>query len=724
MIEARAPMEALVMTLLAAAPITDVAFLHEYAETRRYLSGRPVSVKVTPDGKSALFLRAEAKGAAQMLFELDLATQTTKVLLTPEAVLSGASEQLTAAEKARLERQRVSARGFTSYQLSTDGTRLLVGLSGKLYVVERSDGKVTELKTGKGAPIDAKFSPDGKSVGYVRDSDVQLIELSKNVEKRVTKGGTEARPHGLAEFVAQEEMGRFSGFWFSPDGKSIAFQETDHTGVEVFGVPDPTKPELAPERFFYPRPGKKNAAVRLGVVPVAGGTVKWANWDAAAFPYLATVVWKDGPLTLVVQNREQTSEQVLAIDPKTGKASVLLTEDDAAWVNLNQDFPLWWKGVGFFWATERNGGTEVELRKPDGTLLSSWVKPAAGFGALVGFAPATKTLFFTGGANPTASALFKVVDGGPVEQVKTPGESLSMVAAKLTGGDGFIALSHTSAKTMPRNVVMRVDGTGVVDVPSVAIEPSLKLSMEIFQLENDGPWAGVIKPANFVKGQKYPVVLNVYGGPHHLEVLQTTRENLVLQWLANQGFIVVKVDGRGTPRRTREWERAISQDFATVTAGDQISGLQQLARRVPELDLARVGVYGWSFGGYMAALLSMSRGEVIKSAVAGAPVVDWRDYDSHYTERYLGLPEAQPKAYEVSSLLSYVKDSKRPLLLIHGTADDNVYFLHSLKLSDAMFKAGKTHSVLPLTNFTHMVPDPLVTERLWERIATWFKETL
>jgi dipeptidyl-peptidase-4 len=277
---------------------------------------------------------------------------------------------------------------------------------------------------------------------------------------------------------------------------------------------------------------------------------------------------------------------------------------------------------------------------------------------------------------------------------------------------------------MPKQVVMRVDGEGAVEVPSVAIEPTLKLSMDIFQLENDGPWAAVIKPANFVKAQKYPVVLEVYGGPHHLEVVQVTRENLVLQWLANQGFIVVKLDGRGTPRRTREWERAILHDFATPTAADQISGLQQIGKRVPEMDLARVGVYGWSFGGYMAALLALSRGDVIKSAIAGAPVVDWRDYDTFYTERYLGLPEAQPKAYEVSSLLSYVKDAKRPLLLIHGTADDNVYFLHSLKLSDAMFKAGKAHSVLPLTNFTHMVPDPLVTERLWERIATWFKETL
>lgn len=711
------------MTLLTATPVTDGAFLREFAETRRYLSGRPVSVKVTPDGKSALFLRSGPKDNSQLLYELDLASGVTKELLTPAAVLNGASETLTAAEKARLERQRVSARGFTSYQLSGDGERLLVGLSGKLYVVERASGKVLALKTGEGACIDPRFSPDGRSVAYVRDNDVQLIELAKNVERRVTKGGTELKPHGLAEFVAQEEMDRYSGYWFSPDSKFIVFQETDHTGVETFTVTDPMHPEVKGDGFFYPRPGRTNASVKLGLVAVTGGAVKWLEWNAKDFPYLATVTWKDGPLTLLVQNRAQTKEQVLAVDEKTGKSRVLLTEEDAAWLNLRQDFPLWWKGEGFFWATERNGAAEIELRGVDGALKASWVKPGAGYDALVGFDAATKTLYFTGGPNPTAALLYRVVDGGAVEPVKTPGDALSTVMAKLTGRGAYIALSHTSTKAMPRHVVMKVDGSGVVDVPSVALEPSLKLNLDVFQLPNDGPWAAVLKPQNFEKGKKYPVILNVYGGPHHLEVSQVTRENLVLQWLANQGFIVVKADGRGTPRRTREWERAISHDFA-LTAAEQVNALQGIAKRVPEMDLARVGVYGWSFGGYLSALLAMSRGEVIKSSVSGAPVVDWLDYDTHYTERYLGVPEGTSPAYEKSSLLSYVKDSKRPVLLIHGTADDNVYFLHTLKLSDAMFKAGKPHSVLPLTNFTHMVPDPLVTERLWERIAVWFKETL
>ncbi len=712
------------MTLLTATPVTDTDFLREFAETRRYLSGRPVNVRVTPDGKAALFLRAGPRDNTQLLYELDLGTGQTRALLTPAQVLAGAAETLSAAEKARLERQRVSARGFTSYQLSADGSKLLVGLSGRLYVVERSTQKATELKTGPGACIDPRFSPDGRSVSYVREHDVRRIELAKNVERPVTKGGTALKPHGLAEFVAQEEMGRFQGYWWSPDSKRLAFQETDHAGVEAFTVADPMHPESSGDVFFYPRAGQKNAAVRLGLTAVAGGAVTWVKWNDADFPYLAQVTWTDGPLTLVVQSRDQTKEQVLSVDVKTGATRVLLAEEDAAWLNLDSSFPLWWRDQGFFWATERNGAWEVELRGPDGALRASWVKPDAGFASLVGFDPKAGALYFTGGANPTASKLYRVEAGGAPVELPVPGQGLQSLSARLTGDGAFIALSHTSTRAMPQTVVLPAAGGAPVPVPSVAVEPSLQVSPDIFQLPNDGPWAAVLRPRDFVKGRKYPVVLNVYGGPHHQEVTQVLRENLVLQWLANQGFIVVKFDGRGTPRRGRAWERVISHDFATVTAGDQVAALRALAARVPELDLTRVGSYGWSFGGYLSGLLALKHGDVVKSAVAGAPVVDWLDYDTHYTERYLGVPAVHPKAYEVSSLLSYVDQAKRPLLLIHGTADDNVYFLHSLKLSDALFRAGKPHAVLPLTNFTHMVPDPLVTQRLWERIATFFKETL
>jgi dipeptidyl-peptidase 4 len=283
----------------------------------------------------------------------------------------------------------------------------------------------------------------------------------------------------------------------------------------------------------------------------------------------------------------------------------------------------------------------------------------------------------------------------------------------------------TSLMVMPKSAVFSADGKQLAELPSVAIEPSLRVHAEVKKLGGDaGFWTTILKPSTFKAGQKLPVILNVYGGPGHQEVLYSLRENLVLQWLADQGFIVVKFDGRGTPNRGRDWERAIKFDFASIPADDQVAALKLFGKDVPEADLTRVGVYGWSFGGYMAALLAMRNGEAVKSAVSGAPVVDWLDYDTHYTERFLGVPPAAAKAYEVSNLLTYVPKTTRPILFMHGTADDNVYFFHTLKLSDALFRAGKPHSVLPLANFTHMVPEPLVMERQWEWIARYFKDTL
>ncbi len=712
------------MTLLTAAP--DADFLREFAQTRRYLAGRPAQVTVTPDGAAALFLRSEPTDNRQTLYELNLASGQVKQWLTPEALLQGAAETLSPEEKARLERQRVSARGFISYQLSEDGQRVLIALSGRLYVVSRADGRVTALATGEGPCLDHRFTPDGAAVTYVRGFDVYALDLATNRERRVTTGGTAERPHGLAEFVAQEEMSRFTGYWVSPDGQALAFQETDHAGVEQLAIVDPLHPEAQPERFFYPRPGKANARVALFVQPMRGGKRVRVTWDDAAYPYLATVTWKDGPLTLVVQNREQTKLQVLAADERSGRTRLLHAEEDPAWINLDQSTPLWWKGHGFFWVTERNGAPEVELRGVDGALVSSWVKPGAGAESLAGFDPDAKALYFLGGPDAPEAHLYRVVDGGAPQRLSGPLPGPSVDVGALTGRRRFIALTSTSLGAMPSAHVLSLpDGQVVASLPSVAKEPSLEVSAEVQRLPGEaGAWTLVLRPRDFQTGRKYPVVLAVYGGPGHLEVRHSKRENLPLQWLANQGFIVVKADGRGTPGRGRAWERAIKHDFATVTAADQLAALTALGARVPEMDLSRVGVYGWSFGGYLAALLALAHGDQVKGAVAGAPVVDWLDYDTHYTERYLGLPDAHPEAYRVSSLLSAVDRARRPILLMHGTADDNVYFLHTLKLSDALFRAGKPHSVLPLSNFTHMVPEPLVMQRQWERIAAFFKETL
>ncbi|MCI0672900.1 MAG: DPP IV N-terminal domain-containing protein, partial [Myxococcaceae bacterium] len=428
----------LVTTLLTAQPVaTDApdsdAYLRQYAKTRRFMAGRPTGAKATPDGKTVLFLRSGPTDAVQALYTFDVASGQTRELLTAERLLGQAKQELTPEEKAAYERMRISARGFTSFTLSEDGKKVLLPLSGKLYVVELQSGGVTQLKAGPGA-FDPRFSPDGKHVAYVRDNDVWAVELASNRERRITRGGTELKTHGLAEFVAQEEMSRFSGYWWSPDSRSIAFTEADSSALETFTIADPLHPEQGAHEMKYPRPGKANATVRLAVVPASGrGEPRWVTWDAKAFPYLATVVWaKGGPLTLLVQNREQTAEQLLAADVATGRARTLLTEKDDAWINLDQAFPRWRKdGKGFYWLTERNGAPEVELRGNDGALLSTWVKTDAGFADLVGVDEASDSLYFTGGTNPTESLLWRVRAGGAPERVATPDAGSASVGASL-----------------------------------------------------------------------------------------------------------------------------------------------------------------------------------------------------------------------------------------------------------------------------------------------------
>ncbi|RKH93329.1 S9 family peptidase [Corallococcus sp. AB038B] len=712
------------MPVLAQEPSS---FLRQYAETGRFMNGRPVNARITPDEKSVLFLRTSPTSNVRMLYAFDVASGQTRELLTPEALLKGAEETLSPEEKARRERMRVSARGFTSYNLSEDGTRLLVPLSGRLYVVDRATGKSTELKTGPGA-IDPRLSPDGKQVAYVREHDVYRVDLAANQEKRVTQGGTEQKTHGLAEFVAQEEMGRFSGYWWSPDAKFIAYAESDTADVEKLTVVDVMHPERPAASFPFPRAGTANAKVRLGITPVTGGKTVWAQWDARKYPYLATVKWdKGGPLTLLVQNRLQTEEQLLAVEPVTGKTRVLLTERDAAWIDLHQEFPLWLEdGSGFLWYTDRNGASEVELRKANGELAHSVVKPGAGFRSLTHYVQADRTLFFTGDPNPTESHLWRVKPGGTPERVDTGTRGPALEYGLVSKNGGLVVLNRQSPKSMPRMLVLKGDGTMMGELPSIAQEPSFTPDFEVRQVGPKKFWTSLVKPRDFKPGKKLPVIVDIYGGPIITVVHQSMSLHLMDQWMADQGFLVVKVDGRGTPLRTAEWNRAVKHDFATITLDDQIEAVQALAKEVPEMDLSRVGITGWSFGGYMAALAVMKRPDFFKAGVAGAPVTDWRDYDTHATERCLGLPDENPQAYEVSSLLTYAKKEGPigALLVIHGTADDNVYFFHALKLSDALFRAGKPHQLLPLSGLTHMVADPLVTERQYERVITHFQQNL
>jgi dipeptidyl-peptidase-4 len=714
----------------------DTSFLKTYAETRGFTLGRPQKPRVSPDGKTILFLRADAKSPRLKLYEFAVSNSATRELLSPEALLKGAEENLSPEEKARRERMRVTVGGFTDYRLNPAGSKILLVLSGKLYVFDRASATTTELKTGEGPIVDPKWSPDGTKIAYVRGFDVAVYDLAAGTESMVTKGGTAVITHGLAEFVAQEEMGRFSGYWWGPDSKSIAYEEADHTGIETWYVADPFKPDQKPSEQYYPRPGKKNVAVRLGIVPLGKGETVWVDWDRNRYEYLAAVRWEErGLLTIQVQDRKQQHLLLLSVDIRTGKTRLLLEEKDNSWVNLGEDGPRYSDALGgFVWlGADPSGEPEIQLRQENGKQDAVLVPARNNPDGIVSLYSSRFSTFlvYTASPDPTVKYVYRletpsrqVNPGSDKDELLTPEPGI--YSGSFAKHGGAYLLTGTTLKQLPRTSVFDRGGARLGELPSTALEPGFTPDVSVLRVGGgDGYYCAVVRPRNFDPTKKYPVIVDVYGGPRHQHVVQAMRNWLVPQWLADQGFIVVAIENRGTPGRGREWERSVYQKFGTVPIEDQAKGLLALCDKFPELDRDRVGIVGWSFGGYMAANAVLRKPEVFKAAVAGAPVTDWEDYDTHYTERYMGLLPESKAAYDEASLIPLAKDLRRPLLLVHGTADDNVYYRHTLKLSNALFRAGKEFEVLPLPGITHQYSaDPAVMERLWNKTATFFKHHL
>ena len=704
----------------------DLRYFRELIETRNYSLGQPVSPQITPDGKTVIFLRGGARDPVLRLYEFTIGGSNLREILTPEKLLQGAEEKLTAEERSRRERERQSLRGFTSFQLSKDGGKLLVMLSSKLYVITRADGHVAELP-GSGW-IAPRFSPDGRAVAAVSAGELHVIELEKPADIALTSGATETLMHGTAEFVAQEEMDRHEGFWWSPDSQSLAYQETDNSGVERRFISDPLHPETSPAKNFYPRAGTQNAKVRLGIVARTGGQTRWVEWDREKYPYLARVVWKENaaPLCLVVQNRLQQEELLLAADPKTGATRELLRENDAAWVNLDhKPMPMWLKeGRQFFWSTERGGSWQIELHSADGALTRAVTPANFQLDELIDVDESDHSILVTGGPDSRERHLFRVsieAKTEPQRLTREPGRHDAVF------GDSKETFLHRFDLLDGRagwEVLRSSDGTKLAELPSVAERPSSQPQVELLRTEGPRPMdAAIVRPHAFQKTNRYPVILDVYAGPGHKQVLAQPDRYMIDQWMADHGYIVVAIDGRGTPGHGRDWERAIRGNLIEVPLADQIAGLQALAAHEPAMDLKRVGVVGWSFGGYFSAMAVMQKPEIFRCAVVGAPVVTWENYDTHYTERYLGIPSENPDGYRLSNVLTYASKLTRPLLLIHGLTDDNVYFQHSVQLSEALFEAGKNFNFLPLLG-THMVSEPLLRLRRQTRVIDFFDAEL
>ncbi|GBQ24472.1 dipeptidyl peptidase IV [Gluconacetobacter sacchari DSM 12717] len=708
-----------------AAPTAGGQCYADLAATRNFTLGLPRHAQPTPDGRAVLFLRSNPRDTTLHLWRLDPATGTQTELARPTG-----TDSLSVEEKARRERARMSMTGITDFALSDNGQTALVSQGDRLMQVGVTTGKLSDVP-GHGW-IAPRLSPDGTHVAAVRDNDIQVVTLATGQTRRLTHGGTETLTHGLAEFAAAEELARPDGLWWSPDGQTILYEEADMSGVEKHYIADPQHPAAQPVEFRYPRAGTANARIRLGLVARDGGPTRWVGWDSTAFPYLARAVWPkgQGPLTLVVLNRAQTEERLLSVDPATGRTTTLLSEHDPAWINISpsgdgrgRSLPRWLPdGSGFLWAAERNGHWQLELHHADGTLNRAITPPGLPFVSLDDVDPGAGTVTITANPERTRTAIYRLSLHGGAPVLLTPEPGLH-AATFADGGHTRFIDSLSGADGSATTTLRDASGQVLATVPAVAETPTLTPHIEYTRAGTRDMDAMIIRPAGFKPGQRYPVVLSVYAGPGYKQVLDAPRQYLESQCMADHGFIVVSLDGRGTPGRDHDWERAIKNNLIDLPLQDQIDGLVALGKRYRELDLDHVGVHGWSFGGYFTAMATIRRPDIFKAGVAGAPPADFADYDTAYTERYLGTPQADPDGYRASNVLTYAQSLSRPLLIMHGLTDDNVYFENTMKMTQAFIAAGRPYNLLLLPG-THMLTDPTLRAHVDDAREAFLAATL
>ena len=667
-------------------------FPRQYARTRRFTLGEPHAVKLFED--RALFLRSMSGTDPRTgLWAIDLGSGDERLVVDPAALDEG---HLPAAERARRERVRETSIGVVAYAADDAGRVVAFAAGGELMVADVDSSEVRRLDVGKDV-YDPRVDPTGRFVAYMSGDALHVVAVDGSDDRVLASDPAEAVSWGRAEFVAAEEMGRARGFWWAPDGTSLLAARVDETSVNIWWISDPAHPDRPPTPVRYPQAGSPNADVSLHVLDLSGGRVE-VHWDRDTFPYLAHVAWTNdrGPL-LQVFTRDQRRAVVLAVDPASGAAQVAADDHDDVWVEPFPGVPAWC-AQDVVRIVDSDDARRLVVGKDAVTPPDMYVRGVAGCSA--------DAVVFTASLDePSEVHVFRWSSGGVEQLTTTPG-----VHGATTGGSTIHVSSATFAQAGTRHEIRVADRT--LEIAACAETPMLTTSVALHRLGKHELCAGLVLPTGHVRGTKLPVLLYPYGGPHAQRVLAAERAWLESQWWADQGFAVVVIDGRGTPGRGPSFERSIYKNVADVVLDDQVDGLLAAAEVEPDLDLTRVGIRGWSFGGYLAALAVLRRPDVFHAAVAGAPSADWAHYDTHYTERYLGIPQDDPDVYRRTSLLDDAPTLSRPLLLIHGLADDNVVAAHTLLLSQRLTEAGRPHSVLPLTGVTHMTPQEAVAENL------------
>jgi dipeptidyl-peptidase 4 len=678
--------------------VTDT-FPRQYARTQRFTLGEPRDLVVSPDGARVVFARSQdGSDPVNCLWVADVAGGHEQLVADPRELLGGALDaDLPPEERARRERAREGASGVTTFATDTAVTVAAFALAGRLFGAGLISRQAREIAV-DGPVFDPRPDPLGRRIAYVSGRTLRIAELDGSSRVIAEEpGDPDTVSWGSADFVAAEEMNRRRGYWWSPNGSTLAVCRNDASRVPVWHISNPAQPDEAPHAVRYPAAGTTNPEVTLHLCPLDGSAPTEVRWDRDSFPYLAEVRWTQHGLSLIVQSRDQRELRLLEADTATGATRVVFEDRDDAWVELVP-------GAGALVAP----GTAVMCADRDGArrLLVG--------GAIV--SPADVQV--RGVVNAEASRV--VVSGNPVDDatVLHVYEWTPAGFTAVTGGLGVHTAVIGGETTVIRSATLdepggrwRLPGGAQLDrrAERPLVRPNVSLML---RGGRDQHARDVVLLPHDHDGSPLPVLLDPYGGPHSQRVVRSYNAHLTSQWFADQGFAVLVADGIGTPGRGSSYERGVLRDLATGVLDDQIAALLAAAERHPELDLDRVAIRGWSFGGYLAALAVLQRPDVFHAAIAGAPVTEWRLYDTHYTERYLGDPNEQPDVYDANSLLPLAPSLTRPLLLVHGLADDNVVAAHTLQLSSALLAAGKPHEVLPLVGVTHMTPQEVVAENL------------
>jgi dipeptidyl-peptidase 4 len=662
--------------------------------------------RISPDGRLIAYLKAREDDKDRFdLWAFDVSRREHRQLVDSRT-LAGADKALSAEEEARRERQRTAAfSGIVEYSFAPDSHQLLIPLNGDLYlydIARKPADAVRRLTRTDAYETDARFSPHSHFVSFVRDQNLYVIDLANGTERAVTREGGGLVSFGMAEFIAQEEMGRDTGYWWSPDELRVVVARVDETPVNEVERFEIQANGARVVRQRYPATGSANARVDLYVADLGAESRVRLDLGPDQDIYLPHVQWFPDSLGIAVQrqSRDQKTLELLRFDSQTGQGRVLLTERSEHWVPLQDELTFLTHRPQFVWSSVRDGYQHLYLYENDGTLIRQltsgeyMVQGVAPDGAVRAVDEQRRRVYFTANLpSPVERQLCWVSLDRPRKPVQVT-QGAGWHSASMSK-DAKVFLDGFSNATTPRSVTLRtVRGAAIVQLLANELDASHPYAP--FVAEHVTPEYGtlaaadgqqleymLLKPRKLEPGKRYPVLVDVYGGPGAQRVMNAWG-NLLHQYLVQHGYVVFMLDNRGSGFRGVKFETSLVDPngagrMAGVEVQDQVRGVEFL-RTLPYVDGTRVGIFGWSYGGYMTLMCLMQAPDAFAAGVAGAPVTDWSLYDTHYTERYLSTPQANPAGYAASNVLTYADRLRRPLLLVHGMADDNVLFAHSTAL--------------------------------------------